>query len=65
MKATANKILLIILMVVITGIVAVAEVSRDRIVSVDTVYKHPSYEPFITSCPMYPEPNTDVFIPLY
>jgi hypothetical protein len=65
MKTTAKKILLIVLMVVTTAIIAFAQISSDRIVSVSTVYNDPSYETFADSCQMYPESYIEGFMHLY
>ena len=50
MKTTAKKILIIVLMIVTTAIIALANVSceRARAVSVNAAYDHFGYEAFST-----------------
>ena len=55
MKTTAKKILIIVLMIVTTAIIALANVSCEKIVSVRTACNHPGYEAFSTDYQMYPE----------
>lgn len=55
MKSTMIKILLIILTIVITGIVAFAKISSDRIGSVSSVYNYPNNKSVEPSLQAYPD----------
>ena len=55
MKTTAKKISTIVLIIVTTAIIAFANVSSEKIVSVRTACNHPGYEAFSTDYQMYPE----------
>ena len=48
MKTTAKKISIIVLVVITTAIIAFANVSSEKIVSVRTACNHPGYETFST-----------------
>ena len=48
MKTTAKKIIIIVLMIVTTAMIALANVSCEKIVSVRTACNHPGYETFST-----------------
>ena len=55
MKTTAKKISIIVLVVITTAIIAFANVSSEKIVSVRTACNHPGYEAFSTDYQMYPD----------
>jgi len=55
MKTTAKKISTIVLIIVTTAIIAFANVSSEKIVSVRTACNHPGYEAFSTDYQMYPD----------
>ena len=57
MKTTAKKILIIVLMIVTTAIIALANVSceRARAVSVNAAYDHLGYQAFSIGYQMYTE----------